>query len=82
MLALRRQPHSWSELMAAKKSTVRVVAVAVKDAALAVGHAADDHVIHPVGEALGLIKKKEPKGKAPRAKPRSSVEVSLMGTTL
>jgi hypothetical protein len=42
--------------MAAKKKTgtVRRVTEAVKDAASSVAHAAQEHVIQPVGEALGL----------------------------
>jgi hypothetical protein len=37
-----------------KKSTVGKVADAVKDAASSVAHAAQEHVIQPVGQALGL----------------------------
>jgi hypothetical protein len=42
--------------MAAKKKagTVGKVTEAVKDAAASVAHAAQEHVIQPVGEALGL----------------------------
>jgi hypothetical protein len=48
-----------------KKSTVRQVTDAVQDAASSVAHAAQEHVIRPVGEALGLAgdeKKDEKKG--------------------
>jgi hypothetical protein len=42
--------------MATKKKagTVGRVTEAVKDAAASVAHAAQEHVIQPVGEALGL----------------------------
>ena len=51
--------------MATKKnSTIKTIVVKVADVASAVIHAADDQVIHPVGEALGIIKKPEPKGKS------------------
>jgi hypothetical protein len=33
----------------------------VKDAAVAVAHAADDHVVQPVGKALGLISPDKPR---------------------
>jgi hypothetical protein len=40
--------------MPEKKSTVRQVTDAVKDAASSVAHAAQGHVVEPVGQALGL----------------------------
>jgi len=40
--------------MPEKKSTARQVTDAVKDAASSVAHAAQEHVIQPVGLALGL----------------------------
>jgi len=43
-----------------KKSTVHKVTEAVKDAASSVAHAAQEHVIQPVGEALGLTGDKKP----------------------
>jgi hypothetical protein len=72
MLAHRRQPLAESREMVAKKSIVRSVVVAVKDAAMAVGHVAEDRVVHPVGEALGLLKKK-PKGKSARKAARKEI---------
>lgn len=36
----------------------------VKDAALAVAHAADDHVVQPVGKVLGLVSKDAEKPKS------------------
>jgi hypothetical protein len=48
----------------AKKSTLRKVTETVKDAAAAVVHAAEDHVVQPVGKALGLVKEEPPKSKS------------------
>ena len=51
--------------MPEKKSGVRKVTAAVKDAASSVAHAAQVHVIQPVGQALGLAsgeKKDDKKG--------------------
>ncbi len=55
--------------MAAKKknSTIKTIVIKAGDVASTVLHAADDHLIHPVGEALGLIKKPEPKVKPARS---------------
>jgi hypothetical protein len=47
-----------------KKSTLQKVTDTVKDAAAAVVHAADDHVVQPVGKALGLVKEEPPKSKS------------------
>jgi hypothetical protein len=47
-----------------KRNTLQRVTDTVKDAAVALAHAADDHVVQPVGKALGLISKDEPKTKS------------------
>jgi hypothetical protein len=54
-----------------KKSTVRQVTDAVKDAASSVAHAAQAHVIQPVGAALGLAgdKKDEKPGEGAATPP-------------
>ena len=50
----RRHPYESSPMSEKKKSKVRQVTDAVEDAASSVAHAAQAHVIQPVGEALGL----------------------------
>ncbi len=57
-------------MAAKKKSTVGKVVEAIKEAAATVATAAEDHVIHPVGRALGLESKPtEAKEKPAEAKP-------------
>lgn len=52
----------------AKKSTLGKVREAVTDAAAAVAHAAEAHVVKPVGKALGLAGEKKPAAKKSTAK--------------
>jgi hypothetical protein len=49
--------------MAAKKSTVEKLTGAVQDAASAVAKAATEHVVKPVGKALGLTDEPKESGK-------------------
>lgn len=54
--------------MAKKKTTLGKVGAAIADATVTVIQAADAHVVHPVGEALGLMDGKKPAGKKPAPK--------------
>lgn len=61
-----------------KQGTVGKITEAVKDAASSVAQAAQDHVIQPVGEALGLAgeKKQDEKNIAERATKRAAARKS------
>ena len=63
-----------------KKSTVRQVTDAVKDAASSVAHAAQEHVIQPVGQALGLSggDKKDEKAGGDKAGGKKSAAARMM----
>ena len=54
--------------MAKQKTTLGKVGAAIAGAAVTAVHAADEHVVHPVGEALGLMDEKKPAGKKPATK--------------
>ncbi len=64
----------------ARKTVLGKVREAIADAAVEVIDAADKHVIHPVGETLGILDKPEAKpeevGEAP--KPKSTLKSRLM----
>lgn len=70
--------------MAGQKSTMGKVKEAVQDAASSVAHAAEQHVIQPVGKALGLTggtKDDDGTAKSPAVKaaaPKKSVAVRMM----
>ena len=61
--------------MAKKKTALGKVGAAIADAASAVVKSADKHVVHPVGEALGLLEKKKPKF-VPAKRPAKKIAVA------
>ena len=62
--------------MAKKTTTLGKVGAAIADAAVTAVRAADAHVVHPVGEALGLMDEKKPESKKPPAKKPATKKVA------
>jgi hypothetical protein len=59
--------------MAAEKSAMSKVAIAVKAAATTTAQAAEEYVVEPVGKALGLIKPEvDPKSKSAKKADRKA----------
>ena len=64
----------------ARKTALGKVREAIADAAVQVVDAADKHIVHPVGETLGLIDAPEvkPEEAVPAPKAKSTVKSRLM----